>query len=263
MCTIIVLKNTHPEFPVIVAANRDEFYSRPSRGPVVLNEEPRIVGGIDEEKGGTWMGVTQGGLFVGLTNQRSYAPRTRAPKSRGEVVFEALRCQSTERVRAYLGSLDATQFESFNLIYGDAAGLEVAYARRDQAGIEILAIEDGVSVLSNDRLDATNFPKLDRARQLVEPVVGQAWPELVVSLQAALADHELPGAANVEVPKDAPFGPGELRKLQALCVHTPHYGTRSSTVVALRPGGVAHYQYASAAPCSSQLVDATDFVSGP
>lgn len=263
MCTIIVLNNAHPRYPVVVAANRDEFYARPSRGPVLLAEQPRTVGGMDEQKGGTWMGVTEHGLFVGLTNQRSYAPRTRAPRSRGDVVLAALACATTGDIHDYIRTLDTSQYESFNLIYGDADGLQVAYVRRDERPIEILPVADGISVLSNDRLDAEDFPKLDRARSLVEPIQKQPWPQLTASLQKVLADHSLPKARPMDVPADLPFDHQELHRLQALCVHTDHYGTRSSTVVALQVNRVAHYLYAPSSPCSADLVDATHYVSTP
>ncbi|MFW5921048.1 MAG: NRDE family protein, partial [Polyangiales bacterium] len=63
MCTIVVLHHVHPRHPLIVAANRDEFYERPATPPHVLSEQPRVVGGLDRRAGGTWMGVTGGGLF--------------------------------------------------------------------------------------------------------------------------------------------------------------------------------------------------------
>ena len=263
MCTIIVFNRVHPRYPVVVAANRDEFYARETTGPVVLSDQPRVVGGRDQERGGTWMGVTAGGLFVGLTNQRSDAPRTRAPKSRGEVVLRALRSGSADGVHRLLDTLDSADYESFNLIYGDAEHLHVAYSRRHERGIEIVDVAEGISVLSNDRLDADDFPKMDRARELAVPVAKQPWPQLLGSLQTVLADHQLPDDGMPDqTPPDAPFGRGELRKLQALCVHTQSYGTRSATVVALGNAGVAHYCYAPGPPCTTDLVDSTGYVSG-
>ncbi len=175
-------------------------------------------------------------------------------------MLEALRTETRDGVRAYLEALDTSLYESFNLIYGDADGLEVAYVRRDVVGVEVLAVDDGVTVLSNDRVDADDFPKLGRARALVEPIHQQPFDELAASLRGVLADHQVPERPAPELPKDAPFEPGELRKLQALCVHTGHYGTRSSTVAALRPGGVARYLYAPGAPCVTEWHDATGVV---
>ena len=67
MCTIVILRHVHSEWPLVLAANRDEFYGRPTQGPQLLSESPRVVGGRDVERGGTWMGTTDSGLFVGLT----------------------------------------------------------------------------------------------------------------------------------------------------------------------------------------------------
>ncbi|HEY0094574.1 MAG TPA: NRDE family protein, partial [Archangium sp.] len=62
MCTILILRHVHPEWPLVLAANRDEFHARPATGPRVLLESPLAVGGRDVERGGTWMGVTHEGI---------------------------------------------------------------------------------------------------------------------------------------------------------------------------------------------------------
>ncbi len=72
MCTIIVRHGMDDWCGTIVASNRDEFYDRSSSAPVVLHDNPRIVGGRDERQGGTWFGITDSGLYLGLTNQRSF-----------------------------------------------------------------------------------------------------------------------------------------------------------------------------------------------
>ena len=89
MCTVVILNRVHPEYPVVVAANRDEFYARTTHDPRVVHDSPRIVCGVDGDKGGTWMGVTDAGLFVGLTNQRTYSPADSQLQSRGQAVWQA------------------------------------------------------------------------------------------------------------------------------------------------------------------------------
>lgn len=90
MCVLALLIDRHPGFPLIAAANRDEFYDRPSALPQAL--EPGIVGGRDLRGGGTWLGINRRGLFVAITN-RAAPERTPDSWSRGLLAREALRCR--------------------------------------------------------------------------------------------------------------------------------------------------------------------------
>lgn len=261
MCTIIVLNQVHPEHPVVVAANREEFFARPTRGPELLVDEPRAIGGRDLLAGGTWMGATADGLFVGLTNQRSYAGNIDGLRSRGELVVESLRAGTRAAVRSLMATTDPSQYNSFNLLYGDASGLEVAHSRRELGSIEIEVVPPGVSALSNDRIDAPDFPKVQRARALTRDLAQTPWEQLRDRLHAVLADHAQPDLESLsEPPAGSVFDREGLRHLQALCVHTPLYGTRSSTIMALEPGGVSHYLYAEGPACQSELIDVTDLL---
>ena len=259
MCTIVILRHVHPEWPLVLAANRDEQYARPAAGPQVLSLSPRVVGGRDLERRGTWMGVTDGGLFVGLTNQRGSANLTRAPRSRGEVVMRALQAGSVEGVERYLAGLDPRELNPFNLLYGDAGTLRVAHARPDSERIRLEDVPPGVHVLPNDVLDTPALPKVARARKLAEKAAGRPWPEALQTLQAMLADHLLPERAPELLPEEEglPELHERMRQYQALCIHTPGYGTRSSAIVALAPGRVAHYLAANAAPCQEPYQDVT------
>lgn len=264
MCTIVILRHIHPEWPLVLAANRDELYARPAVGPQVLSPSaPRVVGGRDLERQGTWMGVTDGGLFVGLTNQRGAANLSRAPRSRGEVVMRSLRAGSVEGVEHYLAGLDPREYNPFNLLYGNAEVLRVAYARPDSERMSHEDVPPGVHVLSNDVLDSPALPKVVRARKLAEAAARKPWPESVQALQRMLADHLLPERAPELLPEEEslPEMRERLRQCQALCIHTPGYGTRSSAIVALAPGRVAHYLASDVAPCQAPYQDVTPLLS--
>ncbi|MBF5041323.1 NRDE family protein [Aggregicoccus sp. 17bor-14] len=259
MCTVLVLRRVHPTLPLVLAANRDEFYARPARGPEVLLASPRTIGGRDEVRAGTWMGVTDAGLFVGLTNQRTSGPADATRRSRGEVVLRALESGSVDGVERLLDTLAPAEFNPFNLLYGDAERLRVAYARPE--GFTREDVPEGLHVLPNDRLDHAGIPKVTRARALVGDVAGLGWEELCERLKGALADHALPPLESVEEPAQGSRFTRELvRQLQALCIHTPAYGTRSSALVALQPGRVAHYLATEGAPCVSPWVDVLPLV---
>jgi uncharacterized protein with NRDE domain len=252
VCTAIILCGVGPDHAVVVAANRDEFRARPAVGPVQLLDHPRAIGGRDEERGGSWLGVTEAGFLALLTNQPEPDGPRAAARSRGEVVLEVLRRGDRAGARAYLAELDGAAYNSFNLLYGDAAGLEVAYGRADRRNIEREPVPPGLHILPNGRLDDPSLRKVTRARSLVEPHLGERWPELSRHLAAALGDHDRPPVE--ELPATAPGArfPRELvRELHALCIHTPEYGTRSAAIIALDPGCLAHLLWAPGPPCTT------------
>lgn len=263
MCTILILRHVHPEWPLILAANRDELLDRPSSGPRLLPGSPRIlVPGVDQARGGTWMGVTDSGFFVGLTNQRGSLAQGMAPRSRGEVVLQALRAGKMEAVERYLDTVDPSAFNPFNLLYGDAHQLRVAYARPSGTLLRE-DVPEGIHVLPNDGLDSPALPKVARARLLAAEHSRRPWPELARRLQELLADHHLPPEEQLpEPPPGAPFSRALARQLQALCIHTPTYGTRSSTLVALAPGRLAHVLASEAPPCQGVFRDLGNLGSG-
>ncbi len=257
MCTIVLLDHVHPEFPVVIAANRDEFYARACRAPAPLADRPTTVAGIDLVGGGSWMGVNQRGLLVGLTNQRSYGVgHDPARTSRGTVVLDALAAPDVAAVAELVGGLDPDRYNPFNLVFGDADGLTVAYSRPGAGAVELQPVPRGVSVLPNDRLDSPEFAKAGRARDAARAIADAPWPELVPGLRAILADHWRPPLSEVPAPPPgALFDRTIVRELQAMCVHTPVYGTRSATLIALAAGRVAHYLYADGPPCTADFVE--------
>ncbi len=261
VCTIVALHRVVPGLPVIVAANRDEMYARGATPPQLVRATPhRIVAGIDEEQGGSWMGVTSRGLFVGLTNQRSDAPPDATRASRGHVVLAALAAADAEDARRTVASLDARDYNGFNLLFGDARALYAAYARPSERAVRIEAVPEGIHALPNDVLDAPHFPKVARAAARAERIPAR-WPELREALAALLADHEKPSLAEVEAPPPGGrFDRAFLRELHALCIHTPIYGTRSATIAALAPDTTAAYWYADGPPCTTPFVDYTALV---
>lgn len=247
MCTIVILQRAARAFPLVVAANRDELYARPAAPPRVIVEQAGAVGGVDLVSGGTWLGVTRAGFVVGLTNQRGSWPPDPTARSRGPVVVDALRAGDADGVERMLAELDAREYNPFNLLFGDAGGgLRVAYARRDARELAIERVPDGVHVLPNDRLDAAGIPKTEWSREAAESARELPWPALASRLHAAMADHRTP----------------DHNPLDAQCVHTPVYGTRCSSLLALEPGRVARFLHADGPPCVTDYADVTSLVTG-
>jgi uncharacterized protein with NRDE domain len=263
MCTLILMFRAREDVPLVVAANRDEFFHRPATTPRVISapeDAARITAGRDLERGGTWMGVEHGGLFVGLTNQRTGQSSDTTLRSRGEVVLTALSLRSPDRVCAYLSNLDAREFNPFNLAFGTADSLHVAYARSHERRMEIHALAPGTYVLPNDVVDSPTFPKVARARTLLDPQAAtMPLPDLRTALTRVLSDHQRVESAPVDDAHNTALLPAPLlRELSALCVHTPLYGTRSASLIGLRPGGVAFYHFADGPPCRTPFAPVPD-----
>ncbi len=257
MCTLVALFGVNPDVPLVVAANRDELYARPWAPPALIASSPhRVVGGLDLAQRGTWLGVTELGFFVGVTNQRTDGPPDPARRSRGQLVLEALAAGSPAAALARLRDVDAREYNPFNLMLGDARSLHVVYARGEaQARAE--ALPPGIWVLNNDTIGSRDFPKASRARDLVAPFAREPWPALEPKLAAALADHALPPLEDVPEPGAGATLPREtLRSLQAVCVHTPVYGTSSATLLAIGEGRVRDYRFAPGPPCVTPFAPA-------
>jgi uncharacterized protein with NRDE domain len=257
MCTAIIVRRRGS---LVVAANRDEYHRRPAAGPTVLVDEPRAVGGLDLEQRGSWLGVIAGGTIALLTNQPEPDGPRADRRSRGEIVMEVLRAGSVDAARRWLDRLDGRDYNSFNLLVGDAERADVFHGRSDRAELEVVAVPEGLHVLPNGRLDQEGHVKVARARTLVEPALAAAG-DVDDALAAALADHERPALDALPDPGPASrFSRAQVRELSALCIHTPLYGTRSAAIAHLVPGGVAAFRWASGPPCQAPLVDATELV---
>jgi uncharacterized protein with NRDE domain len=263
MCTIIVRHGMDDWCSTIVASNRDEFYDRAATPPMVLRADPLVVGGRDEREGGTWFGLTASGLFVGLTNQRNFGPRDDSLRSRGGLVVDALSRESVEGVQRFVQQVDPRAYNEFNLIFGDGSRVAAAYGRRDASQIEIEHLEEGVFVLCNDRMGSDEFPKAIRARDRVRSIPPADWLQIKAGLVEVLSDRSLPDPSDVPpLPPGAPFDEQVARRLQAICVETPLYGTVSSTLAAVSPGHVEQYWFSQGAPSEGSFRDVSHLTRG-
>lgn len=246
MCTIAFLVEVVAGVPLVVAANRDELYARPTRPPERLG--PALVGGVDVLSGGTWLAVHRSARFAAVTNQRVLATPPPGLRSRGLAVKELA---AADDQAAYVADLDPTRYASMNLAWGDARSVSIAYGRQEGA-LDVVTLPPGVHVLCNDTLGAPGFPRGERLAARIEAALAEdlAWPAFVPRLHDALGDHT--HASDVP-PSDLPF---ELsRALTATCIHSEHYGTRSSTILALGEGRVIDYLYTVGPPCTHPLID--------
>lgn len=247
MCTIAVLVEVVVGAPLVVAANRDELYARPTRPPERLGSG--LVGGVDALSGGTWLAVHRSGRFAAVTNQRVLATPPPGLRSRGLAVMELAAADDQD---AYVAAIDPTRYASMNLVWGDAAGASIAYARQDTGELAIERLSPGIHILANDRIGAPGFPRVTRLGDAIVSALPHGWPAMAPALEDALGDHTRVPLA--EVP--ASHLPPELaRELTATCIHAESYGTRSSTLLALAPGRVIDYRHADGPPCTTPFTD--------
>lgn len=192
MCLIALAWRVHPEYPLIVAANRDEFHARPAAPAAFWDDYPEILAGRDLEARGTWMGVARSGRFGAVTNYRGARER-RAVESRGALVSRFL--LGVEKAGPYVDSLKKDLYSGFNLLACDGEELWWT-SNRDGAPRKL---EPGVYGLANALLDSPDVEPAKRALgEAIEPAPA------VETLFRVLAKHR---------------------------IVNPEYGTRCSTVL--------------------------------
>ncbi|MDQ5988162.1 MAG: hypothetical protein CSYNP_03918 [Syntrophus sp. SKADARSKE-3] len=222
MCLILLAFKVHPSYPLILAANRDEFYSRPTRAAEIWTDHTDIIGGRDLQEGGTWLGITRQGRFAALTNYRD--PRTlkeNAP-SRGKLVSRFL--TDMENPADYLHYLEdcGERYNGFSLLFGTIDSL---YYYCNKGSCKPMSA--GIYGLSNAIID-TPWPKVEQGKRGLKALTfSEAKPDLdalfgLLTNQSHPHDDELP---------ETGVGIEWERILSPMFITSPIYGTRSSTVV--------------------------------
>ena len=223
MCLILIAHKVHPNYPLVLAANRDEAYSRPTAPAAFWDDHSKIYGGRDLEKGGTWLGITREGRIAAVTNFRDGYAAKNGTRSRGELVSNFLRGSQQAAEYARRINRDAHAYNGFNLIAGDLDELYYVSNR----GSHVAAIAPGIHGLSNHLLN-TPWPKVERGRIILSDLLRHDTQELIDGLFAVLADRAI--APDDALP-DTGVGVSRERTLSPAFIVSPAYGTRSSSVV--------------------------------
>lgn len=223
MCLIAFSYRQHPRYRLVVVANRDEFYERPTAAADWWSDQPQLLAGRDLEAGGTWMGITRAGRWAALTNYRE--PQNIQPDapSRGALVVDFL--QSEQPTASFLDQRQVAvqAFNGFNLLADD--GVHLGYLSNRASAPRLL--EPGTYGLSNHLLD-TPWPKVVQVREQLRETVATSQDLNVAALMPLLADTRL--APDQDLPQTGVSLDLE-RMLSAVCIQSPNYGTRVSTVV--------------------------------
>jgi uncharacterized protein with NRDE domain len=231
MCLIVLAYKTHPHYPLILAANRDEFLDRPADPARFWPAEPHVLAGRDRKAGGTWLGATTTGCFAALTNYRDLRlPRVNGP-SRGTLVRKALEPGFTP--------VDTAIYEGFNLLYGPVTALR--YHTNMRAVDEPVA--PGVHGLSNHLLD-TPWPKVERAKGELARIIAREDPSVETLFDLLAESTTAPDAQLPDTGLDLP----RERALSAIRIAMEGYGTRCSTVLMVDKEGRVTFEERVLAP---------------
>jgi uncharacterized protein with NRDE domain len=238
VCTLAVFSHILPELPLVVAANRDEFYARPAEGPTLLARDPLVVGGRDLVAGGSWLATSEHGVVVGILNRRTDQPPDPSRASRGALCVELARAGSVAAAVDLLRALDPTAHNPFNVLVADRERAIVAQNRTD--GMALQDLPAGTHLLTNLDVNDPTCRRISRSSQRFQ-LLGEGYARgrdrsaLVAGLHAVLADHQT--ALDDRAPTDQ------------LCIHTDAFGTRSSSLLLADATGRWDFLHAAGAPC--------------
>lgn len=230
MCLIVFAWQIIPGMPLLAAANRDEFYVRSSAPADWWNDHPAVYAGRDLQGGGTWIGITRNGRFAAITNVRAPSGNRAETPTRGMLVADYLIGKATPQDYISLIAGDARRFNGFNLLIGDRSTLVWYSNMYEDDPRNGKPLTPGIYGLSNATLDAP-WPKVVRTKAQFASLLCQGAPE--EAYFEMLTDTAR--APDCRLPKTGVSLEWE-RTLSAVCIESPEYGTRSSTIVRLYDG---------------------------
>jgi uncharacterized protein with NRDE domain len=236
MCLILIAHRADPRYPLVVAANRDEFFRRPTAPAGYWPDAPHVLAGRDLEKNGTWMGVTTDGRWAAVTNFRDGTAAQPGARSRGELVAGYLRGSGDAENHVTAVEPDVGEYHGFNLLAGDAAGVHYL-SSREQGSMTLAA---GVYGLSNHLLDSP-WPKVARGKLALREALTQGTKpdRLIEKLLAALSDRSI---ADERLLPSTGISKDWEKALSAAFICAPGYGTRASTVLLMDTEGEVHFR---------------------
>jgi uncharacterized protein with NRDE domain len=223
MCILFVAINQHKDYPLIIAANRDEFFDRPTSASSFWHKQPDLLAGKDDKAGGTWMGITRRGRLAALTNIRDPQKINADVATRGELVSHFL--QGKQSAKDYLQELQhqRAKYNGYNLLFGTWRELSVYNNHLNQTQ----KLSSGVYGLSNASLNSP-WPKINKGTLKLEEYCHDGHPIEANKLFSLLRDSTQ--AADAHLPQTGIPLDWE-RRLSSIFILGNEYGTRSSTVL--------------------------------
>lgn len=232
MCLLVLAIDSHPEYRLVLAENRDEFFNRPTAAADFWPEAPSMLAGRDLERGGTWLGVTRAGRWAVVTNYRDFHHRRYSRLSRGALVNRFLQGEEKLEVFQHFLENDDGHYAGLNFIGGDRQ--QVLFFSNTGGGSRYLG--PGIYGLSNHWLD-TPWPKVEGAKADFSAWL-QSGSMDTIPLFALMAKKEL--APDADLP-DTGIGLEWERQLSARFVQGEKYGTRATTLFLVDRHGQATF----------------------
>ena len=233
MCLILFAHRVHPDQPLILAANRDEFYDRPTAPAAFWEESPEVLAGRDLLRGGTWLGVSRGGCFAVVSNFRDPDETETGKRSRGLLVSEFLQGEAPPGPFLRQVAGQRKDYRSFNLIAGTPEEIWYYSNREDR----VRRLEPGLYGLSNHLLDSP-WPKVVRVKQALSELLEESGAIRPENLFSIMTDTRRPPDAHLP---DTGVGLERERLLAPPFIVSPDYGTRSTTVLLFGSDGTATF----------------------
>ncbi|XP_014017057.1 transport and Golgi organization protein 2 homolog isoform X2 [Salmo salar] len=246
MCIIFFKFDPRPAsknaYRLILAANRDEFYNRPTKAADFWVSNSEILSGLDLEEGkegGSWLGINKRGKLAALTNYLEGRPNPDA-QGRGFLVSNFLTDQSQDSY-SYLKRVSSERhlYNGFNLLTAEFKAKEDTMCYYGNRGnTEPIHLNPGIYGLSNSLLE-TPWRKLQHGKRLFTSVVNQPLPcdGLVQDLLNVLNNEELNTPDPAQESQGEGYSSPMLRVLSSVCVRSPHYGTRTNTIILIDSSG--------------------------
>lgn len=229
MCLILFSYKLHADYQLILAANRDEFYNRPTASLNYWSGHPDVLAGRDLKGNGTWLGITRSGRLAAITNYREPAAHMENAPSRGILIRDFLTGDASPEHYLKAVSKKGKAYNGFNLIAGDPSGLYY-YSNR---ATRVRRLQPGLYGISNHLID-TAWPKIQRGKGLLKRQLNGREKIDIEKIWELLADRSLP--ADKALP-DTGVGLQWERILAPLFISSPDYGTRSSSIVLMENSG--------------------------
>ena len=220
MCLIVLASCRHPNYPLILAANRDEFHSRPTREAHWWPDRPDVLGGRDLQAGGTWLALHRSGRFAAVTNFRDAQPPSPAQHSRGFLVTRFL--ESDLSPQDYLATINEDKYAGFNLLVGDLN--EVAYLSNREEGTR--SLKPGIYGLSNALLDGP-WHKVESSKDRLSALLDSDDVN-ETTLRRLMHDRDRAPVSEVETGR---LDFDTAHAITAPFIVLPDYGTRCTTIV--------------------------------
>ncbi|AEC19751.1 Ser/Thr-rich protein T10 [Pusillimonas sp. T7-7] len=233
MCIAYLAIAAHPDWPLFIAANRDEFHNRPCLPAAPWAEHPDVIAGIDCQAQGSWLGLTRQGRYALITNYRDPASLFSNAPSRGQLVSQYLTGHESPHTYAHKVHAEGALYNGFNLIIGNKEQAFYTGNRYRQDKPDQLA--PGRYIISNHLLN-TNWPKAERLRLALDAFPLERLDQSLTQVFEILKDntpaqdHDLP-STGLTLERE--------RLLSSPFIISPEYGTRCSTIIALHASGRA------------------------